>query len=100
VHTYEEVHNVSFLQAVRIGRGLGLLARVIYCGEHVIIERRDQPVAALISLEDLRRLEELEDARDAALLKAAKQTSKRRVPFEKLVEQYEKVYGEGLHPNK
>lgn len=73
-----------------------LLARVIYRGERVIIERRDKPVAALIPLEDLRVLEKLEDERDAALLKAAKESSKRLLPFEELVTQYEDLYGESL----
>ncbi|MFQ5794744.1 MAG: type II toxin-antitoxin system Phd/YefM family antitoxin [Candidatus Bipolaricaulia bacterium] len=73
-----------------------LLARVIYLKERVIIERRDKPVAALISLEDLRVLERFEDERDAALLKAAKESSKSLVPFEELVNQYERLYGERL----
>jgi hypothetical protein len=33
------------------------------CGERVVIERHGKPVAALVSLADLRRLEELEPRR-------------------------------------
>jgi PHD/YefM family antitoxin component YafN of YafNO toxin-antitoxin module len=35
----------------------------------VVIKRGKKPVAAVISLEDLKLLEQLEDARDAELLK-------------------------------
>lgn len=73
-----------------------LLARVIYRKERVIIERREKPVAALIPLEDLRLLEKFEEEHDAALLKAAKESSKRLVPFEELITQYERLYGERL----
>jgi len=73
-----------------------LLARVIYRRERVIIERRGKPVAALIPLEDLRLLEKFEEERDAALLKAAKESSRKLVPFEELITQYERLYGESL----
>ncbi len=77
-----------------------LISRVLYRGERVIIERRDQPVAALIPLADLRRLEELEDERDAALFRAAKQSSQRLVPLDQLVDQYEKLHGDSLELNE
>ena len=35
-----------------------LMAKVAYGGEHVVIERRGKPIAALVSVEDLERLEE------------------------------------------
>lgn len=37
-----------------------LMGRVRYSGERFILERRGQPMAALVSIEDLHRLEELE----------------------------------------
>jgi prevent-host-death family protein len=37
-----------------------LLARVAYAGDHYIIERRGKPVAALVSVDELERIEELE----------------------------------------
>lgn len=40
-------------------------------GERVVIKRGKKRVAAVISLEDLKLLEQLEDARDAELLKEA-----------------------------
>jgi prevent-host-death family protein len=36
-----------------------LVARVAYTGERVIIERRGKPMMALVSMEDLHRLEQL-----------------------------------------
>ena len=54
-----------------------LLAQVTYTGKRLVIERRGRPMAALISIHDLRRLEELErmhgpeaQQRDAALAAA------------------------------
>ena len=73
-----------------------LLARVIYRKERVIVERRGKPVAALIPLEDLHLLEKLEEERDAALLRAAKESSRKLVPFDELIYQYERLYGESL----
>ena len=35
-----------------------LVAEVAYAGQHVIIERRGKPLAALVSLKDLERLEQ------------------------------------------
>jgi len=36
-----------------------LVAQVAYGGEHYVIERRGKPLAALVSVDDLQRLEEL-----------------------------------------
>lgn len=50
-----------------------VLARVAYGGERVIIQRRGRPFAALISIDDLRKLEALEseaETRKAARVKA------------------------------
>ena len=40
------------------------LNRVAYGGERIVLERRGQEVAALVSLADLKLLEELEDRTD------------------------------------
>lgn len=77
----------------RIGE---ILARILYTGERFIIKRRDQPVAALISVQDLQLLEKLEEERDIQILRLAKDTSERLVPFDELVAQYERLYGEKL----
>ncbi len=51
------------------------LNRAAYGGERVILERKGKPTAALVSIDDLRTLESLEDAAD---LKAALQARKEK----------------------
>ena len=60
-----------------------MVNRASYGGERVIIHRRNKPVAALVPLEDLLRIEEIEDAMD---IKAARQALKdpRRIPWEQV----------------
>jgi prevent-host-death family protein len=61
------------------------LNRVAYGRERVTITRRGRAVAALISAEDLELLEALEDARDAAELRAAiAEDSGERIPLEQV----------------
>ena len=47
------------------------LARVAYTGERVLILSRSKPKAALVSVDDLRRLEEWEEQQESALLAQA-----------------------------
>ena len=44
-----------------------LVAQVAIGGERFVIERRGKPVAALISIEDLKRLEETHDTKERPL---------------------------------
>ena len=61
------------------------LNRVAYAGERIILKRRAKSVAALVSIEDLAMLEQLEDAQDIrAARKAMKE--KDRVPLAKVKE--------------
>jgi len=48
-----------------------LLNRVGFGQERILVERRGKPIAAIISVEDLKRLEAIEDALDAAELRRA-----------------------------
>jgi len=48
-----------------------LLRRAEYGGERVIVERHGKPVAVIVSTDDLKRLEALEDATDARDAEAA-----------------------------
>jgi len=65
-----------------------LMARVAYAGERIVVERRGKPMMAWISIEDLQRLEELEQQassaraqRQAALTLAA--ASRQRIHTER-----------------
>ncbi len=42
-----------------------LLSRVRYAGERFVIERNGEPVAAIVGIEDLRRLQAIEESSDA-----------------------------------
>ena len=59
------------------------LNRASYQGQRIVIERRGKPVAALVSLEDLKLLNSLEDQAD---VKAARKARKEKgeVPLEKI----------------
>ncbi|PNV35703.1 prevent-host-death protein [Streptomyces sp. DH-12] len=43
-----------------------LINRVVYGGERVVVTRHGKPLVALVSADDLRRLDELKDAPDPA----------------------------------
>lgn len=75
------------------------LNRVLYGGERVLIERRGEPVAAVISIEELKYLEKLEDERDAEILRLAKAQATQRLPVQALLDQYEKLFGEPFDPS-
>jgi len=48
-----------------------LVNRAEYGRERILVERRGKAVAAIVSLEDLKRLEALEDAVDSEILRRA-----------------------------
>ena len=48
-----------------------IISRVEYKGERILIQRHGKPVVAVIALEDLKRLEALDDAIDSAALRQA-----------------------------
>ncbi|HEY9692514.1 MAG TPA: type II toxin-antitoxin system Phd/YefM family antitoxin [Oculatellaceae cyanobacterium] len=50
-----------------------LLNRVGFGHERILVERRGKPIAAIVSIEDLQRLEALEDLIDSAALRKAKE---------------------------
>ncbi len=61
------------------------LNRVAYGGERVVLKRRGKGVAALVSMDDLALLEELENQAD---IRAAKKALKEKggIPLEKIKE--------------
>jgi prevent-host-death family protein len=62
-----------------------LLNRVGYGQERILVERHGKPIAAIISLEDLRRLEAIEDAFDSAVLRRAVEENDGFVNLESIV---------------
>ncbi|MGD1912963.1 MAG: type II toxin-antitoxin system Phd/YefM family antitoxin [Rivularia sp. (in: cyanobacteria)] len=48
-----------------------LISRAEYKGERILIQRHGKPVVAIIGLEDLKRLEALDDEIDSAALRQA-----------------------------
>jgi len=75
-----------------------ILNRVRYTGERFIVERKGEPIAAIIRVEDLERLERLELEREIELVHLAKMASQKEgmVSFEDLLNQYEALHGERL----
>jgi prevent-host-death family protein len=59
-----------------------IVNRAAYAGERVIVHRRKKPVAAVVPLEDLALLEELEDRMD--LEEARKRLKEPTVPWSKI----------------
>lgn len=63
-----------------------IVNRVAYGGERVVLDRRGKDVAAIVSMDDLRRLEEFENAHWAKeadkALADAKKKGERPLPFE------------------
>jgi prevent-host-death family protein len=57
--------------------------RVMYQGERIVLERHGKGVAVVVSMDDLKTLEELEDAAD---VKAAKRARKEKgeIPWEQV----------------
>ncbi len=48
-----------------------IIHRAEYCKERILIQRHGKTVAAVVSLDDLKRLEALEDAIDSEILRRA-----------------------------
>ena len=59
------------------------LNRVAFGGERVVIHRRGKDLAALVSIEDLQLIEQLENKIDAAAVKRARKDERPTVPWEK-----------------
>jgi prevent-host-death family protein len=67
-----------------------VLRRAEYGGERVIVERHGKPVAAIVSTDDLRRLEAAENAADLRDAKAAlaEASHEGTVPLETVLRKY------------
>jgi prevent-host-death family protein len=60
------------------------LNRVAYRGERIILHRREKDVVAIIPIEDLELLEELEDRLDVKAAREALAESDERIPYQKV----------------
>jgi prevent-host-death family protein len=69
-----------------------LVKRAAYKGETVTVGSRGKPEAALISVDELRRLRELEMERDARLLEEAVGGSGGAVGVQELVREWRQAY--------
>lgn len=66
-------------------------------GDRVVIEQEGKAVAAIISYEDLKRLEALEDARDAEIVRQRMaENDGEFVTIEKVIEGYNKLHSTDL----
>jgi prevent-host-death family protein len=61
-----------------------LLNQVSYLGERIIVHRRGKNVAALVSLEDLQLIQEIEDRLDNAAAAAALNEPGASIPWEQV----------------
>ena len=63
-----------------------LVNRVAYTDERIELERRGKPVAAIVSIEDVRLLEALEDRLDVEAVEAAlaDPANREAIPWEKV----------------
>jgi prevent-host-death family protein len=87
------------VSAMELRKSIGdILNRIQYTHERVVIERKGEPAAALVSVADLARLEQWEAAREAELFQLAKAVVAQQgtEPFTALLDQYEKLHGETL----
>ena len=57
------------------------LNRVAFGGERIVLQRRGKDIAAVVSIEDLAVIEELEDRRDVEAAKKALASPKNRKPI-------------------
>lgn len=61
-----------------------IINRVAYGGETVLVHRRRKPVAAVIPIEDLKLLEEIEDEIDIREARKAMREKGRSIPWEEV----------------
>jgi antitoxin Phd len=60
------------------------LNRVAYGGERVVLNRHGKPIAAVITIDDLNFLEEMEDRMDVEAAKIALAESGEPIPYEQV----------------
>lgn len=66
------------------------LNRVAYGGEHLVLDRRGKPIAAIISIEDFERFRELEDQADLKAIAESKKEPGEDILWDDLKEEVKK----------
>jgi len=70
-----------------------LISRVERGKERIVIEQSGQAVGAIVSYEDLKRLEALEDAKEIAEVNRIKSENEPFVDLEEVVQRYNGLHG-------
>jgi prevent-host-death family protein len=70
------------------GKFSEVIGRAAFGRERIVVERRGKPIAAVVPIEDLQRLEELEDQAALAELLRAKRSAKGFVTLEEAEGEY------------
>jgi len=88
---------MQVVAATKVRRMLGsVFNRARYSEERFVIEQRGEPIAAIIGIEDLKRLEQLELRADQAILDLAKENAGGTVGLGEVLDLYSELYGEEL----
>ena len=73
-----------------------LLSRVIYRNERIIVTKRGRPAGAIVSLDELEQRERGKDKERIKHIREIKKRTKKYIPFEQFVREYEKKWGVNL----
>jgi prevent-host-death family protein len=73
-----------------------LVNRVVYRHERVVVSKRGKPVTVLVSMADFKMLEEAENRARLERVRELERTTKKYVPFEQVVREYEELWGVDL----
>ena len=87
------------ISAMELRGSIGdILNRVQYTNERFVIERKGTPIAVMIRVDEIERLERLEQERDAELFRMAKTLAERDglQAFSVLLDQHAALHGERL----
>ena len=61
-----------------------MINQVAYRGERIVLDRHGKPIAAIIPIDDLTFLEEIEELMDVEAAKRALAESNERIPYERI----------------
>jgi len=85
---------VTFAQAKN--QFADLLDRVIYRNERITITKRGKPVATISGMDDVEQRERAKDRERVKRIREIKKRTKKYIPFEQVVRDYERKWGVNL----